>query len=124
MKLSIFCPFGLKTPIHTPKIGVFGGFHPENGEQCHRNPQKAHPCASPFVLCHSDYAKDQIRIQWPCCCCLCVRVCVMSSGVYCSPSGCVVVDYIGLHTPQHNNWRTGRTTYSTSHYTHTHTTTT
>ena len=28
MKLSIFCPFGLKTPIHAPKIGVFGGFHP------------------------------------------------------------------------------------------------
>ena len=27
MKLSIFCPFGLKTPIHAPKIGVFGGFH-------------------------------------------------------------------------------------------------
>ena len=31
MKLSIFCPFGLKTPIHTPKIGVFGGFHPKIG---------------------------------------------------------------------------------------------
>ena len=28
MKLSIFCPFGLKTPIDAPKIGVFGGFHP------------------------------------------------------------------------------------------------
>ena len=28
MKLSKFCPFGLKTPIHAPKIGVFGGFHP------------------------------------------------------------------------------------------------
>jgi len=26
MKLSIFCQFGLKTPIHAPKIGVFGGF--------------------------------------------------------------------------------------------------
>jgi len=42
MKLSIFCLFGLKTPIHAPKIGVFGGFHPQNGEQCQRNPQKAH----------------------------------------------------------------------------------
>ena len=30
MKLSIFCPFGLKTPIHAPKLGVFGGFHPQN----------------------------------------------------------------------------------------------
>ena len=28
MKLSIFCPFGLKTPIHAPIIRVFGGFHP------------------------------------------------------------------------------------------------
>jgi len=24
MKLSIFCPFGLKTPIHAPKIGGLG----------------------------------------------------------------------------------------------------
>jgi len=28
MKLSIFCPFGLKTPIHAPKIGFFGGIWP------------------------------------------------------------------------------------------------
>ena len=26
MKVLIFCAFGLKTPIHVPKIGVFGGF--------------------------------------------------------------------------------------------------
>jgi len=25
---KIFCPFGLKTPIHATKIGVFEGFHP------------------------------------------------------------------------------------------------
>ena len=42
MKLSIFCPFGLRTPIHAPKIGVFGGFDPQNGDQCQRNPQKEH----------------------------------------------------------------------------------
>ena len=29
MKLSIFCPFGLKTPIHAPKIGVLGDFTPK-----------------------------------------------------------------------------------------------
>jgi len=52
MKLSIFCPFGLKTPIHAPKIGVFGVFHPQNGKQCQRNPQKAHACASPRRLSH------------------------------------------------------------------------
>ena len=28
MKLSIFRPFGLKTPIHAPKIGVFWGISP------------------------------------------------------------------------------------------------
>jgi len=31
MKLSIFCPFGLKTLIHAPKIGVFGDFTPKWG---------------------------------------------------------------------------------------------
>ena len=52
MKLSTFCPFGLKMPIHSPKIGVFLGFHPQNGEQCQWNPQNAHPCASPRRLSH------------------------------------------------------------------------
>jgi len=42
MKLSIFCPFGLKTPIDAAKIGVLGVFHPENDEQYQRIPQKAH----------------------------------------------------------------------------------
>ena len=28
MKLSIFCPHGLKTPIHAPKIGSFRGISP------------------------------------------------------------------------------------------------
>jgi len=28
MKLSIFCPFGLKTPIHASKIGVLVGISP------------------------------------------------------------------------------------------------
>ena len=27
MKLSIFCPFGLKMPIHAPNMEVLGGFH-------------------------------------------------------------------------------------------------
>jgi len=31
MKLSIFCPFGLKTPIHAPKIVFFGNFTPKMG---------------------------------------------------------------------------------------------
>ena len=40
MKLSIFCPFGLKTPIHVPKIGVLGVFHPQTGEQYQRNAKR------------------------------------------------------------------------------------
>ena len=40
MKLSIFCPFGLKTPIHAPKIGFLGVFHPKNGEQYHKTPKR------------------------------------------------------------------------------------
>ena len=33
MKVLIFCAFGLKTPIHAPKIGVFGGFDSLSREQ-------------------------------------------------------------------------------------------
>ena len=40
MKVSIFYAFGLKTPIHGPKIGVWGAFDPLNGERCHRHPPK------------------------------------------------------------------------------------
>jgi len=30
----------LKMPIHAPKIGVFGGFYPKNGEQYERDPKR------------------------------------------------------------------------------------
>jgi len=43
MKLSIFCPFGLKTPIHAPKIGVlwgFGGISPSKWEAISKKPPK------------------------------------------------------------------------------------
>jgi len=33
MSISIFEAFGWKMPIHTPKIGVFGQFDPQNGLQ-------------------------------------------------------------------------------------------
>ena len=36
-----FHEFGLKTPIHAPKMGVFGGFDPLNVGLSHRDPQKA-----------------------------------------------------------------------------------
>ena len=45
MKVSIFYVFGMKTPIHGPKIGVLGAFDPLNGQRCHRHPQKALPWA-------------------------------------------------------------------------------
>ena len=37
----LFHEFGLKTPIHAPKMGFFGGFDPLNGGLSHRDPQKA-----------------------------------------------------------------------------------
>ena len=33
VQILIFCTLSLKMPIHAPKIGVFGGFYPQNGEQ-------------------------------------------------------------------------------------------
>ena len=39
MHVFAFHEFGLKTPIHVPKLG-FGGFYPLNGEQCQQNPKK------------------------------------------------------------------------------------
>ena len=40
-----FCTLSFKMPIHAPKIGVFGGFCPQNKQQYQRDPQKAHPWA-------------------------------------------------------------------------------
>jgi len=42
MQILIFCALSLKMPIHAPKIGLFGGFYPQNGVQYERDPQKAH----------------------------------------------------------------------------------
>ena len=41
MDVFRFREFGLKTPIHAPKLGVLGDFDPLNGEQC-ENSQKRH----------------------------------------------------------------------------------
>jgi len=38
--------------LFTPQNWGFWGFYPLNGEQCSRNPKKAHPCASPRRLSH------------------------------------------------------------------------
>ena len=40
MKLSIVCPFGLKTPIHAPKIGVLGYFTPKMGSNVNETPKR------------------------------------------------------------------------------------
>jgi len=45
MQILIFCALSLTMPIHAPKIGLLGGFCPQNGEQYERDPQKAHPWA-------------------------------------------------------------------------------
>ena len=43
----------LKMPIHAPKIGVFVGLYPQNGEQYEQDPQKAHPWAETRRMTHS-----------------------------------------------------------------------
>ena len=40
MQILIFCTLSLKIPLHAPKIGVFGGFCPQNGEQYERDPKR------------------------------------------------------------------------------------
>jgi len=40
MQVFIVCDLFLKTPIHAPKIGVMRGFHPLNGVQSYRDPQR------------------------------------------------------------------------------------
>jgi len=42
MKLSIFCPFGLKAPIHASKIGFWGYFTPKMGSNINKKPQEAY----------------------------------------------------------------------------------
>ena len=45
MQILIFCTLSLKMPIQAPKIAVFEGFYPQNGEQYERDLPKAHPWA-------------------------------------------------------------------------------
>jgi len=40
MKLLIFCPFGLKTPIHAPKIGVLEYFTPKMESNVNETPKR------------------------------------------------------------------------------------
>jgi len=54
MKLSIFCPFGWKTPIHAPKkLGFSGDFTPKMGSHVNETPKKifiSHPRSAFFSL--------------------------------------------------------------------------
>ena len=43
MKLSIFCPFGLKTHIHAPKLGFSGNFTPKMGSSVNETPKRQYP---------------------------------------------------------------------------------
>ena len=52
MNVLIFCAFGLKTPIHAPKIGVFGGFDSISREQYYCDHQKALMVAKSRPLSH------------------------------------------------------------------------
>ena len=62
MKISIFYEFGLKTPIHGPKMGVLKAFDPLNGEKCYRHPQKAHPCVEPRRVRY--FAWKSVQASW------------------------------------------------------------
>jgi len=53
MKLWIFCMFGLKMPIHDPKITVFWEFDPWMGRYINRTP-KRHILAWKDVIWHID----------------------------------------------------------------------
>ena len=52
MQVLIFCEFGLKTPIHAPKTGFWGGFDPLSGELSHRDPEKALMVAEARCMSH------------------------------------------------------------------------
>jgi len=52
----IFRQFGLKMPIHAPRMGI--GIWPLNGEQCQRYPKKAHPCV--ISRCFSHRARKSV----------------------------------------------------------------
>ena len=45
IKLSIFCPFVLKTPIHAPKLGFSADFNPKMESNVNETP-KRHICGS------------------------------------------------------------------------------
>jgi len=53
MHVFRFHQFGWRTAIHAPKIGVFAGFDPLNGETYQRNPQKAYSWAE-YVIWRTD----------------------------------------------------------------------
>jgi len=52
MHVFRFHEFGLKTPIHDPKMGFFGGYDPLNRELSHRDPQKALMVAETHRMSH------------------------------------------------------------------------
>ena len=60
MQILIFCTLSLKMPIHAPKIGVFGKFCPQNGEQYERDPQKAHPWAETRRMTYRSSKSDHV----------------------------------------------------------------
>jgi len=65
-QLFLFCHFGLKMPIHTPKIGVLEEFDPPFGEPYQRNPENAHPCVRPRRLSHRPSTSGDGSDLWSC----------------------------------------------------------
>ena len=65
IRIWFFFSFRLRSPIHAPKISVFGGFYPQNLGTDHSDPQKALPWAEWRVL--SPYwPRSDLRCDpWP-----------------------------------------------------------
>jgi len=61
-----FFSFRLESPIHAPKISVFGGFYPQNLGAHRSDPQKALPWAERRVLSPYWSRSDaQCDLTWP-----------------------------------------------------------
>ena len=59
-----FIWFRLKSPIHAPKISVFGAFYPQNLGAHRSDPQKALPCERRVLSPHWSRSDEQFD-QWP-----------------------------------------------------------
>ena len=85
MQILIFSTLSWKMPIHAPKIGVFGGFYPQNGEQYERDP-KRHILGRKHVVWRNRSSKS-------------VHVCGLGASRSIMQKKCVVIPAARLYIP-------------------------